>query len=295
MADELRPGISPTFFLSGFECSTFLWKEQGRRDLVAETRHREHVQEDYQLLRNVGIAVAREGISWPLVEKRGYYNFSSLDPVLDAMNRTQILPIWDLCHYGYPIDADPFDSDFAARFARYCRATAEYVIPRVHLPGPHYFTPINEITFFAFMGGRRGWVAPWRADEESRVALRRALCRAAIADARAIRAVDPAARMVSIDPLVNVVAPGTGRTSRWRPAARPTRTPMSPGISWPGSSTRRTAAPPRSSTSSGATATRSGRWSTAPTGATPPCPPATSGSCRCAICWPSRGCATGGR
>ena len=207
MADESRPGIFPTFFLSGFECSTFLWKDRGRRDLVAETRHREHALGDYQLLRDVGIAVAREGIPWPLVEKRGYHDFSPLDPVLDAINRTRILPIWDLCHYGYPIDADPFADDFAERFARYCRAAAEYVIARVHLPGPHFFTPINEITFFAFMGGRMGWVAPWRADEESRVALRRALCRAAIAGARAIRAVDPAARMVSIDPLVNVVAP----------------------------------------------------------------------------------------
>jgi hypothetical protein len=27
-------GIVPTFFLSGFECSTFLWKDQGRRDLA---------------------------------------------------------------------------------------------------------------------------------------------------------------------------------------------------------------------------------------------------------------------
>jgi hypothetical protein len=26
-----RPGIFPTFFLSGFECSTFRWKDRGRR------------------------------------------------------------------------------------------------------------------------------------------------------------------------------------------------------------------------------------------------------------------------
>ncbi|HEY8598682.1 MAG TPA: hypothetical protein VIL85_09640 [Thermomicrobiales bacterium] len=207
MADESRPGIFPTFFLSGFECSTFIWKDQGRRDLVAETRHREHAKEDYQLLRDVGIAVAREGIPWPLVEKRGYYDFSALDPLIDAINRTRILPIWDLCHYGYPIDADPLHPDFAERFARYCGAAAEYVIPRVHLPGPHFFTPINEITFFAFMGGQWGWVAPALQGDEQRFALRRALCRAAIAGAQAIRAVEPTARMVNIDPLVNVVAP----------------------------------------------------------------------------------------
>jgi len=54
--------IFPTFFLSGFECSTFDWKDQGRRNLIAETRHLEHAHEDYALLQRLGIGVAREGI-----------------------------------------------------------------------------------------------------------------------------------------------------------------------------------------------------------------------------------------
>ena len=49
MAD--REGIFPTFFLSGFECSTFLWgKDRRRRDLNAELRHYQHADEDYALL-----------------------------------------------------------------------------------------------------------------------------------------------------------------------------------------------------------------------------------------------------
>ena len=68
-------GIFPTFFLSGFECSTFLWKDQGRRDLVAETQHREHARDDYELLSRLGIAVAREGIPWPFVERAGGHDF----------------------------------------------------------------------------------------------------------------------------------------------------------------------------------------------------------------------------
>ena len=48
-------GIFPTFFLSGFECSTFLWgKEKRRRDLSAELRHYDHVDEDYALLPTLG-------------------------------------------------------------------------------------------------------------------------------------------------------------------------------------------------------------------------------------------------
>ncbi len=198
-------GLFPTFFLSGFECSTFLWRDQGRRDLVAETQHREHLEEDFAFLRSVGIAVAREGIPWPIVDRGGECDFSSLDPLIAAMNRNQILPIWDLCHYGYPDDLDPFSPAFAERFAAFARAAAEYVVPR--LRGPHFFTPINEITFFAFMGGEWAWTAPFHNTDEKRRELRLALCRADIAAVRAIRKVDPAARMVHIDPLILVVPP----------------------------------------------------------------------------------------
>jgi hypothetical protein len=200
-----RDGIFPTFFLSGFECSTFVWKDRGRRDLVAETRHAEHVDEDYAFLRGLGIAVARQGIPWPFVDTRGAFDFSRLDPFIATMNRHQILPIWDLCHYGYPEDVDPFAPEFAERFATYARAAAEYVVPRIR--GPHFFTPINEITFFAFMGGEWGWTAPFRTTDRERRDLRLALCRADIAAVQAIRAVDPEARMVHIDPLILVVPP----------------------------------------------------------------------------------------
>jgi hypothetical protein len=53
----------------------FLWQEQGRRDLAAETQHRERAEEDYAILRSLGIAVALEGIHWPLVELGGYFDF----------------------------------------------------------------------------------------------------------------------------------------------------------------------------------------------------------------------------
>ena len=200
-----KPGIFPTFFISGFECSTFLWKDGKRRNLVAETQHDRFILQDYELLRRLGIAVSREGIPWPLIDKNGNYDFSIIDPVIEAMNKQKILPIWDLCHYGYPDHLDPFTEDFATGFAKYCRATAEYVIPKMH--GPYFFSPINEITFFSFCGGEWGWVAPYKKTKEDRFAFRLALCKAAIAGVKAIREVEPGARMVHIDPLVQVVAP----------------------------------------------------------------------------------------
>ncbi|GAB2508642.1 glycoside hydrolase family 1 protein [Lysobacter humi (ex Lee et al. 2017)] len=200
-----RPGLFPTFFLSGFECSTFEWKGRGRRDLVDETQHREHAHEDYALLRRLGIAVAREGIPWPKADRGGVYDFSCIDPFIDAMNASQVLPIWDLCHYGYPDDADPFHGDFVERFARYCRAAAGYVTPRVR--GPHFFTPINEITFWGFCGGEWGWAAPFGQDRATRLRFRKILCEAAVAGVHAIREVAPDARMVHVEPLIQVVPP----------------------------------------------------------------------------------------
>lgn len=200
-----REGIFPTFFLSGFECSTFLWKDRQRRDLVAETQHREHAKADYELLRDLGIAVAREGIPWPMVDRGGAYDFSSIGEVIAAMKHARVTPIWDLCHYGYPDDADPYDDAFADRFAAYCREAARHVARRVE--GPYFFTPINEMTFFAFAGGEWGWVAPYSKDRASRERLRLALCKAAIAGVKALRSVLPDARMVHVDPLVQVVPP----------------------------------------------------------------------------------------
>lgn len=201
-----QDGIFPTFFLSGFECSTFVWKDRGRRDLIAETAHDRNVLDDYAFLRSVGIAVAREGAPWPLIDRGdGRYDLERLDPYIEAMNRNQIQPIWDLCHYGYPDGLDPFSSEFADRFARYAEAVAAYVTPRVN--APCFYTPINEITFFAFIGGEWGWTAPWGNTREGRERLRLALCRADIAAVKAIRGVDPKARMVHVDPLVLVVAP----------------------------------------------------------------------------------------
>lgn len=201
-----RAGIFPTFFLSGFECSTFLWKDRGRRDLSRETRHPEHAAEDYAFLRSLGIAVAREGIPWPSVDLGdGRYDFGCIEPFIEAMAREKILPIWDLCHYGYPDGTSPWQPDFVPRFARYCRAAAEHVCGR--LRGPHCFTPINEITFWGFAGGEWGWMGPHGRDRETRFRLRDRLCEAAIAGARAIREVEANARMLHVEPVIRVVPP----------------------------------------------------------------------------------------
>jgi beta-glucosidase/6-phospho-beta-glucosidase/beta-galactosidase len=164
--------------------------------------------EDYAILHDAGIGVSRESVPWPFVDKgHGQYDFSLVDPLIEALNAHRIMPIWDLCHYGYPDGLDPHDPAFAERFAGYCRAAAEYVIPRIEAKAPNVFTPLNEITYFSIAGGEWGLFAPFGKQTRGRDPLRLALCRAAIAGIDAIREVDSGSRMVAMDPLVNVVAP----------------------------------------------------------------------------------------
>src|ERR1051326_7476961 len=126
-APDARPekSIFPTFFMAGFECSTFLWMDGKRLDYVQITGHDRHVAQDYQRLMELGLGTVREAIRWPLVDQgNGKYDWSSLEPVFDAANKARITAIWDLCHYGFPDGCDPFSNDCLKRLTDYCRAAA---------------------------------------------------------------------------------------------------------------------------------------------------------------------------
>jgi hypothetical protein len=117
---------------------------------------------------------------------------------LAAQRQHSILPLWDLCHYGYPDDLDPLSNAFVLRFATYARAAARYVAERAH-HGPLLFTPMNEPTFWGYIGGEWGWCAPFGSDRDYRVRFTCMLARANIAAVKAIREDFPDARMVHID------------------------------------------------------------------------------------------------
>jgi beta-glucosidase/6-phospho-beta-glucosidase/beta-galactosidase len=203
-ASDLEVGIFPTFFMAGFECSTFVWKDSQRKDYVALTGHDRHLEQDYERIEDLGIGVVREAIRWPLVDRGGgRYDWSTVDPLLEAIEACQLTAIWDLCHYGFPDDCDPFSDDCRRQFADYCRAAAERVVP--HTRPPRFFTPINEISFFSAGATDMGWMYPFAKGRYRE--FKQALCRMAIEGVLALREVDPDARMVHVDPLVHAVPP----------------------------------------------------------------------------------------
>src|SRR5688572_6110796 len=192
-----------SFFFAGFEGTTASNLQHQWIDQIAATQHDEQADADYGRLREVGLKAARESIRWPLVDHGGKCDFSSAQPFVDASRQHGIEVIWDLFHYGYPRDLDPFNDEFIKRFAGYCEAAARFI--GANTDGPYYFTPVNEPSFFAWAGGEVGRFAPHcygRGPE-----LKLALVRATIAGINAIRAVLPHARIVNVDPICRVVPP----------------------------------------------------------------------------------------
>ncbi|HVU35810.1 MAG TPA: glycoside hydrolase [Opitutaceae bacterium] len=189
------------FFFAGFEgtaCRNALhqWIDQ-----IEATQHDTQVDADYRRLREVGIHAARDCIRWPQVDRHSHYEFTSVDPFVAASQRHGIQVVWDLFHYGYPEDLDPFSEAFPRRFEAYSSAVANYV--RSRQDPPYYFTPVNEPSFLAWAGAEVGRFGPHLRGRGPEFKL--ALVRAAIAGINAIRSVIPEARMVNVDPLCHVI------------------------------------------------------------------------------------------
>ncbi|MFN4141751.1 glycoside hydrolase [Aestuariivirga sp.] len=192
-----------SFFLAGFEGSTGYNRNGHWFDQVVATGHDGRADGDYRDIAAIGLRAARETVRWPLVDLgRGRYDFSSIDPFLEASRRHEVEVIWDLFHYGYPRDLDLFSQDFPDRFADYCHAVARYIDRRTE--GICYFTPVNEPSFMAFAGGHAGLFAPHLTDRGEDLKI--ALCGAAIAGIEAIWAASRGSRIVNVDPLCRVVA-----------------------------------------------------------------------------------------
>jgi beta-glucosidase/6-phospho-beta-glucosidase/beta-galactosidase len=199
-----RPTIFSSFWMAGFESACHINRNGQRLDMVAATQHDRFVDRDYARLRQVGISSVRDTARWHLIERPGgVFDFSSLEPMLSAARHHRIQIVWDLCHYGWPDGLDLFAPLFVDRFARFCGAVARYI--REQSDDVPLYTPVNEISFFAWAAGEVGWFFPYGHSRGAET--KRQLIRASIAGIEAIWAVDPRARIVTVDPLIHVVPP----------------------------------------------------------------------------------------
>ena len=204
--DERRPAPAPglfdSFFHGGFESSTHRRHDGRRLDMVAAIGHDRHAAADYRTLARHGVRTVRDGLRWHLVETAaGVYDWSSFRPMLRDARATGTQVVWDLLHYGWPDGLDIWRPEFVTRFARFAAAAARVV--RDESDAVPFYAPVNEISFFAWGGGDVAYLNPFSRGRGHELKVQ--LARAAIAAMDEIWAVDPRARFVHADPVINVI------------------------------------------------------------------------------------------
>ncbi len=190
-----------SFFMGGFECATHRRPHIAQIDVLHSTCHDLQAETDYRLLQAAGIRTVRDGLRWHLIEQQpGVYDWSSWLPMLDAAAAAGTQVLWDLCHWGIPDGLDPFTQDFVDRFAAFSHAAAE--VFGKHSDSLPFFCPVNEISFWSWVGGDRGVFFPYAKGRGN--ALKRQLASATIASIHTVRAVLPHARFVHCEPIIQI-------------------------------------------------------------------------------------------
>ena len=206
-----QANFSPThnpfksFWMAGYECTDQLNAFGNRVDFLNLTGHLQLLDQDYQNLSSFNIKTVREGIRWSQVERKPYeYDWSTVATMLERGKVHGIQQVWDLCHFGYPDDLTPLHPLFARRFAAMCRAFVQFY-RSVNPDAVLIVTPINEVSFISWLGGDVRGTTPYSIRQGGEV--KYGLMRAYIEGIAAMREVDPGVRILTTEPLIQVVAP----------------------------------------------------------------------------------------
>ncbi len=208
--DYLKSNNNPfrSFLMGGFECADHQNAFGERVDLYQMSGHDRFLEEDYDLLDDLGIKTVREGIRWSAVETKPYeYDWSEVDRIIKVSYSKNVQVMWDICHFGFPDDLTPLHPMFARRFSHLCR---EFVIKyRSIVPYDTLIvTPINEVSFISWLGGDVRGTSPYCVGQGWEV--KYALMKAYIEGIEMMRKVDPSVRILITEPLVNIVSNNIG-------------------------------------------------------------------------------------
>lgn len=124
-----------------------------RVDEMEKTGHYERWEEDFQLVKELGIEFLRYGPPYYKTHLApGKYDWSFTDDTFNKLKELRITPIVDLCHFGVPDWLGNFQNpDFPEHFAEYAGAFAR------RFPDLQLYTPINEIFIAAMFSAQYGW------------------------------------------------------------------------------------------------------------------------------------------
>lgn len=215
--------------MGGYEGADHVNGHGDALDMVRATGHDRSLRGDYAAVRRLGLRCVRESVGWRLGEPApGVWDFSRARHMARAARREGLQVLWTLMHYGLPSDLTLLDDRLIPRFARFAAEVAQALRPLC--PEPRIYTPINEISFLAWAASATGGMGPTGMSDDARdagdaaretigFAIKRRLAQAALASMAAIRAVDPTARFLHIEPVVHIV-PAQDTEALWSLARR---------------------------------------------------------------------------
>jgi beta-glucosidase/6-phospho-beta-glucosidase/beta-galactosidase len=124
-----------------------------RIDQMEKCGHYKHWKTDFELLKELDLSVLRYGPPFHTTFiGPGRYDWSFADLTFGEIQRRNIIPIVDLCHFGVPDWIGNFQNpDFPELFASYAEAFA------ARFPWVQLYTPINEMFICATFSASYGW------------------------------------------------------------------------------------------------------------------------------------------
>jgi len=193
----LRTDSQPDLALwGGLECTV----NRVRDDYFSQMDRNGHAGrlQDIERFASLGIQAIRYPVLWERTAPDGIdkADWSWADERLPALRDLGVNPIVGLIHHGSgPRHTSLVDPAFPDQLAEYAGAVA------ARYPWVEHYTPVNEICTTARFSGLAGVWYPHGGDEATFIRALLIQCRATVLSMRAIRAVNPGAKLVQTDDL----------------------------------------------------------------------------------------------
>jgi len=204
----------PFVVATGIECSAPLIAGGLRRDELLLTDHWNRVEQDLDLVVELGITHLRYGIPFHVVARDpDALDWTWTDAAMAAIRDRPIEPIVDLLHFGVPDDiAGIGDPRLIDRYRAYARTFAE------RYPWVRWYTPVNEPYITALHSARLGWWNERLTTHDAFVAALANVAACAVIGSRIIRERRPDAIFVQSDACdaLRPIEPAAAEIARFR-------------------------------------------------------------------------------
>ncbi|KQY05702.1 dTDP-4-dehydrorhamnose reductase [Massilia sp. Root133] len=194
--NHIQPASSPLQLWGGLECTVNRVRDQYFSQME-RNGHAERLQ-DLERFASLGIRAIRYPVLWERTAPDGIdsADWSWSDERLPVLQQLGVTPIVGLVHHGSgPRHTSLMSPDFAEKLAEYAGAVAR------RYPWVEYWTPVNEPCTTARFSGLNGVWYPHDTSEDGFIRALINQCRAVVLSMRAIRAVNPNAKLVQTDDL----------------------------------------------------------------------------------------------